>query len=165
LVANVEASTKTFLTLEKSSRRSEFSLAANINEILATSVPPRHPRHEASYDPHPSITKLISMDEKNKAIHDQEPPRRAVQAGVNTQWFNRNPPTKMSELSFAKQFLATLDTRPVQIPSDHVEDTRKQPAQSGVRICRFHSKVFVHDTDICDFLVHLTKNANRNEET
>ncbi|KZF20573.1 hypothetical protein L228DRAFT_284531 [Xylona heveae TC161] len=35
----------------------------------------------------------------------------------------------MSELSFAKQFLAALDTRPIKLPSDYAEDPRKLPAQ------------------------------------
>ncbi|KAI9835636.1 MAG: hypothetical protein M1837_003694 [Sclerophora amabilis] len=37
----------------------------------------------------------------------------------------------MSELTFTKQFLTVLDSRPVKLPSDHVEDPRKYPAQSA----------------------------------
>ncbi|KAI9763007.1 MAG: hypothetical protein M4579_000070 [Chaenotheca gracillima] len=37
----------------------------------------------------------------------------------------------MAELQFAKQFLTVLDSRPVKIPSDHVEDPRRYPAQSA----------------------------------
>ncbi|KAI9652403.1 MAG: hypothetical protein M1831_006812 [Alyxoria varia] len=35
----------------------------------------------------------------------------------------------MSEVQFAKQFLSTLDSRPVKLSSDHVLDARKLPAQ------------------------------------
>ncbi|KAI9853164.1 MAG: hypothetical protein M1838_000020 [Thelocarpon superellum] len=35
----------------------------------------------------------------------------------------------MTELSFAKSFLATLDSRPITLPSDHVEDARNYPAR------------------------------------
>lgn len=38
----------------------------------------------------------------------------------------------MSEISFAKSFLATLDKRAVKLSSDHVADPRKYPAQSPV---------------------------------
>ncbi|KAI9699449.1 MAG: hypothetical protein M1836_003060 [Candelina mexicana] len=31
----------------------------------------------------------------------------------------------MSELSFAKQFLSTLDSKPIKLPSDHVSDPKK----------------------------------------
>ncbi|KAG0647930.1 hypothetical protein D0Z07_6043 [Hyphodiscus hymeniophilus] len=37
----------------------------------------------------------------------------------------------MTELSFAKQFLTTLDTKPTKIPADHVEDPRNYPAHSA----------------------------------
>ncbi|KAF2404624.1 hypothetical protein EJ06DRAFT_503978 [Trichodelitschia bisporula] len=37
----------------------------------------------------------------------------------------------MSELSFARQFLSALDSRPVKLASDHVQDPRGFPAQSA----------------------------------
>ncbi|KAK5167536.1 uncharacterized protein LTR77_007235 [Saxophila tyrrhenica] len=36
----------------------------------------------------------------------------------------------MSEVTFAKSFLATLDKRPIKLPADHVSDPRKYPNQS-----------------------------------
>lgn len=38
----------------------------------------------------------------------------------------------MSEVTFAKTFLATLDKRPIKLPADHVADPRKYPGQSPV---------------------------------
>jgi ubiquitin-like protein 4 len=38
----------------------------------------------------------------------------------------------MNELSFARQFLAALDSRPVKLSSDHVADPRGYPAQGAV---------------------------------
>ncbi|KAF4126434.1 Ubiquitin family [Geosmithia morbida] len=35
----------------------------------------------------------------------------------------------MAEVSFAKTFVSTLDTRPLQLSADHVEDARKFPAR------------------------------------
>ncbi|KAI9800440.1 MAG: hypothetical protein M1833_003326 [Piccolia ochrophora] len=35
----------------------------------------------------------------------------------------------MTELSFAKQFLTTLDSRPIHLQNDHVEDPKKYPSQ------------------------------------
>ena len=40
----------------------------------------------------------------------------------------------MSEVTFAKTFLATLDKRPIKLPADHVGDPRKYPGQSPVNI-------------------------------
>ncbi|KAL8894420.1 MAG: hypothetical protein Q9207_008504, partial [Kuettlingeria erythrocarpa] len=39
---------------------------------------------------------------------------------------NHNPPAsrKMSELSFAKSFLSTLDNRPIKLPADHAADLK-----------------------------------------
>lgn len=39
----------------------------------------------------------------------------------------------MSEVTFAKSFLATLDKRPIKLPADHVSDPRQYPSQSPVR--------------------------------
>jgi len=39
----------------------------------------------------------------------------------------------MSEVTFAKSFLATLDKRPIKLTADHVSDPRKYPGQSPVR--------------------------------
>ncbi|KAK5109453.1 hypothetical protein LTR62_007013 [Meristemomyces frigidus] len=36
----------------------------------------------------------------------------------------------MSEVTFAKTFLATLDKKPIKLPADHVSDPRKYAAQS-----------------------------------
>ncbi|KAF2163527.1 hypothetical protein M409DRAFT_68448 [Zasmidium cellare ATCC 36951] len=36
----------------------------------------------------------------------------------------------MSEVTFAKQFLATIDKKPIKLPADHVSDPRKYPNQS-----------------------------------
>ncbi|CAK4033008.1 hypothetical protein CB0940_09316 [Lecanosticta acicola] len=36
----------------------------------------------------------------------------------------------MSEVTFAKSFLATLDKKPIKLPADHVSDPRKYPNQS-----------------------------------
>ncbi|KAK8094367.1 hypothetical protein PG997_001052 [Apiospora hydei] len=38
----------------------------------------------------------------------------------------------MTEASFAKQFLAALDSRPVKLSADHVEDPRSYPARAAV---------------------------------
>lgn len=38
----------------------------------------------------------------------------------------------MSEVTFAKSFLTTLDRRAIKLPSDHVSDPRKYPSQSAV---------------------------------
>jgi len=42
----------------------------------------------------------------------------------------------MSEVSFAKSFLAPLDKRAIKLPADHVSDAKKYPAQSPVSIPR-----------------------------
>lgn len=46
----------------------------------------------------------------------------------------RNPESfaNMTEVAFAKQFLAALDARPVKLSADHVEDPRSYPARSAV---------------------------------
>ncbi|KAI9671199.1 MAG: hypothetical protein M1817_003706 [Caeruleum heppii] len=36
----------------------------------------------------------------------------------------------MTEVSFAKQFLTSIDSRPVRLSSDHVEDPRNHPARN-----------------------------------
>lgn len=41
---------------------------------------------------------------------------------------------KMAEVSFAKQFLAALDARPVKLSPDHVEDPKGYPARNAVRL-------------------------------
>ena len=38
----------------------------------------------------------------------------------------------MSEVTFAKQFLATIDKKPIKLPADHVSDPRQYPNQSPV---------------------------------
>lgn len=38
----------------------------------------------------------------------------------------------MTEVTFAKQFLAALDSRPLKLSADHVEDPRSYPARSAV---------------------------------
>ena len=45
----------------------------------------------------------------------------------------------MSEVTFAKSFLATLDKRPIKLPADHVSDPRKYPSQSPVSLDLLHS--------------------------
>lgn len=42
----------------------------------------------------------------------------------------------MSEVSFAKGFLATLDKRPIKLPADHVSDPRKGSGQSPMILPR-----------------------------
>lgn len=39
----------------------------------------------------------------------------------------------MAEVSFAQTFLTTLDSRPIKLPADHVEDPRNYPARQPVR--------------------------------
>lgn len=39
----------------------------------------------------------------------------------------------MSEVTFAKSFLSTLDKRPVKLPADHVSDPKQYANQSPVR--------------------------------
>jgi len=38
----------------------------------------------------------------------------------------------MTEVSFARSFLSTLDARPIKISADHVEDPRTYPARGPV---------------------------------
>lgn len=38
----------------------------------------------------------------------------------------------MSEVTFAKSFLSTLDKKPIKLAADHVSDPRKYPNQSPV---------------------------------
>ncbi|KAK0285530.1 hypothetical protein LTR35_004869 [Friedmanniomyces endolithicus] len=42
----------------------------------------------------------------------------------------------MSEVSFAKSFLASLDKRAIKLPADHVSDAKKYPAQSPFTLPR-----------------------------
>lgn len=50
------------------------------------------------------------------------------------------PPTsKMAEVNFARSFLAMLDTRPIKLSGDHVEDPKSYPARSAVRSVPFYS--------------------------
>jgi len=44
---------------------------------------------------------------------------------------------KMTELSFARSFLASLDSRPTRLSAEHVEDPRSYPARGAVRISSF----------------------------
>ncbi|KAI0004825.1 cell-cycle control medial ring component-domain-containing protein [Xylariaceae sp. FL0662B] len=37
----------------------------------------------------------------------------------------------MTEVSFAKSFLAALDSRPIMVPADHVEDPKRYPPRSA----------------------------------
>lgn len=39
---------------------------------------------------------------------------------------------KMTEVSFAKSFLAALDNRPQKLSADHVEDPKSYPRQTAV---------------------------------
>ena len=50
-----------------------------------------------------------------------------------TQQRKPEPFANMTEVAFAKQFLAALDARPVKLSADHVEDPRSYPARSAVR--------------------------------
>ena len=45
---------------------------------------------------------------------------------------NRNLPA-MTEITFATNFLTILDSRPIKVPADHVEDLKNYPAQGAVR--------------------------------
>lgn len=48
----------------------------------------------------------------------------------------------MSEVTFAKTYLATLDKRPIKLPADHAADPRKYPNQSPVRLsCCLHRRL------------------------
>lgn len=38
----------------------------------------------------------------------------------------------MTELSFAKSFLTTLDSKPSKLTADHVEDAKSYPARNAV---------------------------------
>ncbi|KAK8107609.1 uncharacterized protein PG998_009622 [Apiospora kogelbergensis] len=42
----------------------------------------------------------------------------------------------MTEVTFAKQFLAALDSRPLKLSADHVEDPRSYPARSAYTLPR-----------------------------
>lgn len=42
----------------------------------------------------------------------------------------------MTEISFAKQFLTALDSRPLKLSSDHIADPRTYPAQSAYTLPR-----------------------------
>ncbi|QIW98645.1 hypothetical protein AMS68_004163 [Peltaster fructicola] len=42
----------------------------------------------------------------------------------------------MSEVTFAKAFLTTLDKKPIKLPADHVSDPRKYPNQSPFTLAR-----------------------------
>lgn len=42
------------------------------------------------------------------------------------------PVANMSEVQFAKTFLASLDRKPLKLSSDHVSDPKKYPSQSPV---------------------------------
>jgi hypothetical protein len=48
----------------------------------------------------------------------------------------------MSEVTFAKQFLATLDKKPIKLPADHVSDPRQYPSQSPVRLACSYTVFF-----------------------
>ena len=39
----------------------------------------------------------------------------------------------MSEVTFAKTFLSSLDRKSIKLPADHVSDPRNYPNQSPVR--------------------------------
>jgi len=45
----------------------------------------------------------------------------------------------MSEVTFAKSFLSTLDKRPVKLPADHVSDPKQYANQSPV--CRLSVRI------------------------
>ncbi|KAF2865034.1 hypothetical protein BDV95DRAFT_587613 [Massariosphaeria phaeospora] len=40
----------------------------------------------------------------------------------------------MSELTFCKQYLTALTTRPIKLSSDHIADPRQLPAGGAVRL-------------------------------
>ena len=49
----------------------------------------------------------------------------------------------MSEVTFAKTFLATTDKKPIKLPADHVSDPRKYPGQSPVRPSLYHHVLII----------------------
>ncbi|RDL33993.1 Ubiquitin-like protein [Venustampulla echinocandica] len=48
----------------------------------------------------------------------------------------------MTELSFAKSFLTTLDSRPNKVSPDHIEDPRSYPARSAFILPKSHGPPF-----------------------
>jgi len=54
---------------------------------------------------------------------DNIPPSKSIYDSV----------VNMSEVQFAKSFLASLDRKPVKLSSDYVADPKKYPSQSPVR--------------------------------
>ena len=55
----------------------------------------------------------------------------------------------MSEVTFAKSFLSTLDKKPVKLPADHVSDPKQYANQSPVRCLPINqSKSEITDPDI-----------------
>ncbi|KAL8757685.1 MAG: hypothetical protein Q9184_004146 [Pyrenodesmia sp. 2 TL-2023] len=79
-------------------------------------VTPPHTR-QASTSAHP--TKLLYL---SKLHHNPSHPRSS--APPPTLRLKHAPVSKMTELSFAKSFLSTLDNRPVKLPADHVADLK-----------------------------------------
>lgn len=52
----------------------------------------------------------------------------------------------MTELSFAKTFLTTLDSKPTKLSEDHVEDPKNYPGRGAVRLSQ--SELFIEDLEI-----------------
>jgi hypothetical protein len=50
----------------------------------------------------------------------------------------------MSEVTFAKSYLATLDKRPIKIAADYVSDPKKYPNQSPVCANTNHVSMMDH---------------------
>lgn len=60
--------------------------------------------------------------------------------------------TIMSEVTFAKGFLSTLDKRPIKLPADHVSDPKQYPNQSPVRYS--HVELNRTYTRLTTYIVH-----------
>ena len=59
----------------------------------------------------------------------------------------------MTELTFAKSFLSTLDSRPIKLPSDHAFDPKTFEPKGPVRICPYFVFVYVSEAALTS-LVH-----------
>lgn len=67
---------------------------------------------------------------------DDVTPAPTLYSSYPSRYYSEIDLAAMTEVSFAKTFLAALDARPVKLSPDHVEDPRNHPARGAVR-CPF----------------------------
>jgi hypothetical protein len=73
---------------------------------------------------------------------DEETPSPTLYSSCPNRYYFEIDFAAMTEVAFAKTFLAALDVRPVKLSPDHVEDPQNLPARGAVRLPIFFGVLF-----------------------